>query len=188
MIERDDAIRIVEEELERGHRAWVTAGAEPLPGLVVMGVNEHELVWKVYVQSEEYVRTRDSAAMLGGHGPYLVDRVDGGLHSIGVVSELEGAWEDDYRSRIRGLPVRTPVDDLHDELRTAAGAAGGRLAAARALRRKVTGLSPAHALAYVAGVLAGDVPTQLLAVAHQELVQPIDRVLTVRTRGVDADF
>lgn len=188
MIERDDAIRIVEEQLERGHQSGVAAGTEQFPRNVIVSVVEHELVWKVYVQSEEYARTRNVAAMLVGHGPYLVDRADGGLHSIGVLFEIEGAWEDDYRGRIRGLPVRTPVDDLHDNLRTVAEAAGGRMAAVRALRRKVTGLSPTHALAYVTGLLAGEVPAQLLAVAHQELVKPIDRVLTVRTYGVDADF
>ncbi|MER5374984.1 YrhB domain-containing protein [Streptomyces sp. NPDC002553] len=188
VIERDDAIRIVEAHLERGHQAWAAAGAEQFPRHVIVGVVEHELVWKVYVQSEEFARTRNVAAMLVGNGPYLVDRADGGLHSIGVVSEMEGAWEDDYRGRIRGLPVRTPMDDLHDELRTAAEAAGGRMAAVRALRRKVTGLSPAHALAYVTGLLAGEVPAQLLAVAHQELMKPIDRVLAVRSYGVDADF
>ncbi|MFF8595793.1 YrhB domain-containing protein [Streptomyces sp. NPDC015220] len=188
MIERDDAVRIVEEELARGHQAWVAAGVERFPRSVVVRVIEHELVWKVYVQSEEYARTGSLAAMLVGQGPYLVDRADGGLHSIGVLSEVEGAWEDDYRSRIRGLPVRTPVDDLHDELRTVAEGTGGRVAAVRALRRKVTGLSPRHALAYVTGLLAGVVPTQLLAIAHQELVEPLDRVLAVRTFGIDADF
>ncbi|MFJ2377912.1 YrhB domain-containing protein [Streptomyces sp. NPDC087769] len=158
MIERDDAVRIVEEELARSHQAWVAAGVEQFPRSVVVHVVEHELVWKVYVQSEEYARTRNVAAMLVGHGPYLVDRANGGLHSIGAVSEIQGAWEDDYRSRVR------------------------------ALRRKVTGLSPTHALAYVTGLLAGEVPTQLLAIAHQELVKPLDRVLAVRTFGVDADF
>ncbi|MET8745267.1 YrhB domain-containing protein [Streptomyces sp. NPDC004728] len=188
MIQRDDAVRIVEEELARGHRAWVAAGVAQFPRSVVVRVVQHELVWKVYVQSEEYARTRNVSAMLVGHGPYLVDRADGGLHSIGAVSANEGAWEDDYRSRIRGLPVRTPVDDLHDELRTAAEATGGRMAAVRALRRKVTGLSPAHVLAYVSGLLADEVPPQLLAIAHEELVRPLDRVLAVRTFGVDADF
>ncbi|MFC9398602.1 YrhB domain-containing protein [Streptomyces sp. NPDC057027] len=188
VIERDDAIRMVEDHLERGHQAGVAAGTDQFPRLVIVDVVEHELVWKVYVQSEEFARTRSAAAMLVGHGPYLVDRVDGGLHSIGVLSEIEEAWEDDYRGRIRGLPVRTPVDDLHDELRTAAEAAGGRIAAVRALRLKVTGLSPAHALAYVSGLLAGEVPARLLAVVHQELVRPIDRVMAVRTYGVDADF
>ncbi|MEU1229697.1 hypothetical protein [Streptomyces sp. NPDC005828] len=80
------------------------------------------------------------------------------------------------------------MDDLHDELRTTAEAAGGRIAAVRALRLKVTGLSPTHALAYVSGLLTGEVPAQLLGVVQQELVEPVDRVLAVRTYGVDADF
>ncbi|WP_435060457.1 YrhB domain-containing protein [Streptomyces sp. bgisy060] len=181
-------MRIVEKHPERDHQARVAAGAEPFSREVVVSVVEHELVWKVHVQSEEYARTRKAAAMSVGHGPYLVDRADRGLHSIGAVSEIEGAWEDDYRGRIRGLPVRTPMDGLHDELRTAAEAAGGHMAAVRALRHKVTGLSPTHALAYVTGLLAGEVPAQLLAVAHRELVKPLDRVLAVRTHGVDADF
>ncbi|MFF8381607.1 YrhB domain-containing protein [Streptomyces sp. NPDC015661] len=188
VIERDDAIRIVEEQLERCHQARVVAGAEPFPRSVITSVVEHDLVWKVYVQSEEYARTRNVTAMQVGYGPYLVDRADGGLHSIGVLSEIEGAWEDDYRGRIRGLPVRTPVDDLHEELRAIAEAASGRMAAVRALRRRVTELSPANALAYVSGLLAGNVPPQLLAIAYQELVKPVDRVLAVRTYGVDADF
>ncbi len=96
---------------------------------------------KAYVQSEEYARSRNAAAMPVGHGPYPVDRVNGGLHSIGVLSEVKGAGEDDYRRRVRGLPARTAVDDLHGELR-AAEAAGGRVAAVRALRRRVPGLSP----------------------------------------------
>ncbi|MGC0334932.1 hypothetical protein RKD23_008009 [Streptomyces sp. SAI-170] len=188
MIDRDDAVRIVEEELERGLQAQAASSVEPGPRSVVARVVEHELVWKVYVQSEEYERTRDPAAMLVGHGPYLVDRVDGGLHSIGVLSAIAGAWEDDYRGRIRGLPVRTAVDDLHDELRAVADATGGRVAAVRVLRRKVTGLSPVQALAYVTGLLEGEVPTELLAIAHQELVNPVDRVLAVHTFGVDAGF
>ncbi|MFF2901096.1 YrhB domain-containing protein [Streptomyces sp. NPDC057966] len=87
MIERDDAVRIVGKELARSHQAWVAAGVEQFPRSVVVHVDDHELVWKVYVQSEEYARTRNAAAMLVGHGPFLVDRADGGLHSIGVVSE-----------------------------------------------------------------------------------------------------
>lgn len=156
--------------------------------MVVLRVDEHELVWKVYVQSEEYARTRDPRSMLVGHGPYLVDRVDGGLHSIGALSEVQGAWEDDYRGRIRGLPVRTAVDDLHDGLRTEAASEGGRTAAVRALRRKVDGLSPADAHAYVTGLLEGEVPAGLLAIARRQLVEPVSRVLAVRSRGVDADF
>lgn len=78
--------------------------------MAVVRVEEHELVWIVSWQSEEFVRTRNSRYMLVGNGPYLVDRVDGGLHQIGVVCAKTGEWETDYRARVRGLPVRTAVD------------------------------------------------------------------------------
>ncbi|MFJ9644034.1 YrhB domain-containing protein [Streptomyces sp. NPDC101206] len=182
MIARDEAVRIVEEELARERRARAARGVGQPRRTVVVDVREHELVWLVLVQSEEYARTRDRHTMLVGHGPYLVDRLDGGLHCIGAVSAVTGAWEDDYRSRIRGLPVRrTAVDDLHDELRAAAGAGGDRMAAARVLRWKLPALSPAEARAYVTGLLAGEVPPRLLAVAQEELVRPLSRVLAVRT-------
>ncbi|MFD4743246.1 YrhB domain-containing protein [Streptomyces virginiae] len=90
VIERETAVRIVEEELDREAQEWAARGVAPVP-TTVLHVEEHELVWKVYWQSEEYARTRDPAAMLVGHGPYLVDRLDGGLHQIGAVSEIEGA-------------------------------------------------------------------------------------------------
>ncbi|MFG3193726.1 hypothetical protein [Streptomyces omiyaensis] len=83
------------------------------------------------------------------------------------------------------MPVRTPVEELHDGPRTVAEAAGGRTAAARALRRKVPGLSPAHALAHVTGLLAGEVPAPLLAVARQELVDPFEPAPAVHAHGVD---
>ncbi|MHC8564101.1 hypothetical protein ACW23B_26800 [Streptomyces albidoflavus] len=70
-----------------------------------------------------------------------MDRVDGGLHRVGVVSALSGEWEADYRSRIRRLPVRTAVDDLHDALREVA-AARGRFAAVRTLRGRLPVLRP----------------------------------------------
>lgn len=92
--------------------------------MTVVRVEEHELVWIVFCQSEEFARTRKMEHMVLGEGPYMVDRVDGGLHKIGVVSSKMGEWEADYRARIRGLPVRTAVDDLHDVLRGIAGTRG----------------------------------------------------------------
>lgn len=181
VIGREDAVRIVEEELEREHRRSSALGVEPVR-VVVTEVEEHELVWLVHSQSEEYVRTGEFGSMLIGGGPYLVDRVDGGLHTMGAVSWATGAWETDYRVRIRGLTVRTAVDDLHDEIRELA-AARGRVHAARALRRRLPALSPAQALRYVNGLPAGagDAPADLVAVAVGQLVEPVDPVLAVRT-------
>ncbi|MEU6241081.1 YrhB domain-containing protein [Streptomyces sp. NPDC047024] len=180
MIERDAAIRIVEEQLEREDQRSRAIGNDATR-TVVTHVEEHELVWIVSWQSEEFVRTRNVRSMLVGAGPYLVDRLDGGLHAIGAVAARTGEWEADYRARIRGLPVRTAVDDLHDALRTAT-ASHGRLHAVRALRRSLPELSPAQALAYVNALLGdGDVPAGLAAVATRQLVAPVDPVLGVRT-------
>ena len=178
MIERETAARLVQEELERRH-GRAPAGPNKVR-MVVTHVEEHELVWMVHYQSEEFVRTRNPEAQLVGGGPYLVDRLDGGLHRIGVVSAGLGAWEDDYRSRIRGLPVRTAVDALHDEIRRI-GADRGRMACVRELRRRLPVLSPAEAIQYATALLNGDAPVCLVAVATKELVKPLNPVLAVKT-------
>ncbi|MFF4899750.1 YrhB domain-containing protein [Streptomyces sp. NPDC001068] len=179
MIERGAAVRAVEEQLERDHQRWRAVGTDAVR-MAVVRVEEHELVWLVFWQSEEFARTRDSRHMLIGNGPYLVDRVDGGLHRIGVVSARTGAWENDYRTRIRGLPVRTAVDDLHDALRAVA-ATRGRMHAARTLRRRLPVLTPAEAVEYVSALPAGDMPARLLAVVTEELVEPLGREIAVET-------
>lgn len=179
VIERETAVRMVEEELDRENREWAYRGLASIR-TAVLRVEEHELVWKVYWQSEEYARTRDPDTMLIGHGPYLVDRIDGGLHQIGAVSELEGAWETDYRVRIRGQAVRTSVDDLHDEIRENA-AMRGRMQAVRILRQRLPVLPPAQALEYVSALLNANAPAHLVAVAVEQLIEPMNPVLTVQT-------
>ncbi|NEC08796.1 YrhB domain-containing protein [Streptomyces sp. SID7909] len=179
MIEREEAVRLVEEQLEREHREWLAKGVEQ-PAVAVADVEEHELVWIVHWQSVEYLRTESFKDMLLGNGPYLVDRVDGGLHRIGVVSAVSGAWQDDYRGRIRGLPVRTAVDELHDAVRAAA-AEHGRLHAMRMLRRKLPGMSPSAAANYVRTLLDGEPPAHFVAAATAELVEPINPVEMVET-------
>lgn len=148
--------------------------------MAVVDVDEHELVWIVHWTSERFVRTRDPEFMLAGNGPYLVDRVDGGLHQVGVVSAMTGEWEDDYRARIRGQPVRTAVDDLHDVLREIAPTRG-RMHAVRTLRQRLPVLSPAEAIEYVSALLECDAPARLVAVATKELVEPLNPVLGVKT-------
>ena len=148
--------------------------------MAVVDAEEHELVWIVSWQSEEFVSTRNSEFMLVGNGPYLVDRVDGGLHQIGVVSAVTGEWQADYRTRIRGLPVRTAVDDLHDEL-CGVAAARGRMCAVRILRHRLPVLTPAEAIEYVSALLAGSAPARLVGLATKELVEPLNPVLAVKT-------
>ncbi|MEU5098486.1 YrhB domain-containing protein [Streptomyces sp. NPDC020996] len=179
MIEREAAVRAVEDQLERDYQQWRAADADAMR-MAVVDVEEHELVWIVSWASEEFVRTRNPGFMLVGNGPYLVDRVDGGLHRIGVVSAHTGAWEADYRARIRGLPVRTAVDDLHDALGEVA-AARGRMHAVRTLRQRLPVLSPAEAIEYVSALLDGEAPARLVAVATEELVEPLDPVFAVKT-------
>ncbi|MFJ9008178.1 YrhB domain-containing protein [Streptomyces canus] len=179
MIERDAAVRAVEEQLERDCQQWRAVSVDAMR-MAVVRVVEHELVWIVFWQSEEFVRTQNRGHMLIGNGPYLVDRVDGGLHQIGVVSAKTGEWETDYRARIRGLPVRTDVDDLHDALRGVA-AARGRMHAVRTLRQRLPMLSPAEAIEYVSELLTKNAPARLVAVATKELVEPLNPVLGVKT-------
>ncbi|MFI8449197.1 hypothetical protein [Streptomyces erythrochromogenes] len=107
------------------------------------------------------------------HGPYMVDRIDGGLHRIGIARH-------NYRARIRGLAVRTAVDDLHDEVREAV-AGHGRVPAVRIVRQRLPVLSPGQALRYVSALPHGDAPADLVALAVEELVEPFDEVLAVRT-------
>ncbi|MFD8008251.1 YrhB domain-containing protein [Streptomyces mirabilis] len=179
VIEREAAVRIAEEELDREYQKWSAAGVDSIRTAVVH-VEEHELVWIIYWQSVEFMRTRNPSAMLIGNGPYLVDRIDGGLHEIGVVSAKSGEWEADYRVRIRGLAVRTPVDDLHDEI-CEVTTTRGRMQAVRTLRQRLPVLSPAQALKYVSGLLDCDAPAHLVAVAAEQLVEPINPVLAVKT-------
>lgn len=147
--------------------------------MVVVDVREHELVWIVSWTSEEFVRARNPEFMLAGNGPYLVDGVDGGLHRIGVVSAVTGEWEADYRARIRGLAVRTAVDDLHLPVCEVA-AARGRMHAVRTLRQRLPMFSPAGAIEYVSALLGGVAPARLVAVAIKELVEPLNPVLAVK--------
>jgi hypothetical protein len=179
VIEREAAVRAVEEQLERDYQQWRSVRVDALR-MAVVGVKKHELVWIISWQSEEFVRTRDAEHMLVGNGPYLVDRVDGGLHQIGVVAAVTGQWEADYRARIRGLPVRTAVDELHDAIRGVA-ATRGRIHAVRTLRQKLPVLSPAQAIEYVSTLLDGDVPASLVGVATKELVEPLNPALAAKT-------
>ncbi|MFI0219864.1 YrhB domain-containing protein [Streptomyces lydicus] len=178
VIERDAAVRIVEEELERDYLRELSHGLEPVR-MAVTHVEQHELVWIVFWTSEEYLRTRDSGLMLAGNGPYLVDRADGGLHQVGVASAAIGAWESDYRVRIRGQAVRSAVDDLHDEVRAVA-TARGRIHALRTLRQRLPMLSHAQAITYVSALKDGEAPAHLVEIATRALVTPTNPVLSVK--------
>ncbi|MFF8609521.1 YrhB domain-containing protein [Streptomyces sp. NPDC015346] len=179
MIDRETAVQIVEEQLERDYETDRSVRPDPML-MAVAGVEEHELVWIVSWTSEEYLRTRNPDFMVVGNGPYLVDRLDGSLHQIGVVSAVSDGWQEDYRSRIRGQAVRTAVDDLHEEVRGVA-AARGRIHAMHTLRQRLPVLSLAEVIEYVGALKDGTVPDHLLRVATEELVPPVNPVLTATT-------
>ncbi|MFF1459609.1 YrhB domain-containing protein [Streptomyces sp. NPDC058330] len=179
MIDREAAVRIVEEQLELDHQKALSRCQDPMR-MAVAHVEEHELVWIVSWTSEACLRTRDPAFMPAGNGPYLVDRVDGSLHEIGAVSAVTDGWQEDYRGRIPGQAVRTAVDDLHDEIRTVT-AARGRIHAMHTLRQRLPGLSHAEVIAYVRALQDGDAPDHLVRTATRELVPPVDPVPAVHT-------
>ncbi|MDH2391151.1 YrhB domain-containing protein [Streptomyces sp. HNM0663] len=170
MIDREFAVRLVEAQLERES-----------PGrLTVTHVEEHELAWIVSYQSAEYVRTGEPSQLSVGNGPFLVDRVDGGLHSIGAVSAVTGAWETDYRTRIRKTPTRTAVDDLHDAMRRTT-ATRGRIFAMHMLRQMVPALAHAEVIEYVNALQTGSPPAHLVEISTKALVPELDPVLSVHT-------
>ncbi|MGW2402141.1 YrhB domain-containing protein [Kitasatospora sp. NPDC001664] len=168
MIDREYARHLAQEDLDLKFEGR----------FVVSGVEEHELVWIVHYQTPEYLRTRDPMQRLGGNGPYLVDRLDGGLHAIG---SSVGDWEDDYRRRIRRMPVRTAVDDLEDAVRQAV-TEQGRVVAMRLLRRNVPALTHAEAAEYVTALRSGSAPAHLAAIATETLAPIVPEVVTLRRR------
>ncbi|MCR6482900.1 YrhB family protein [Amycolatopsis sp. OK19-0408] len=75
--------------------------------MVVMAVRPHRLGWVVHSQTERYARTRDMLDMAVGHGPFIVDGVDGSLHQVHATATIEdGSWIDEYlEAAAAGLPV-----------------------------------------------------------------------------------
>ncbi|MGI5359724.1 YrhB domain-containing protein [Streptomyces sp. CA-252508] len=179
MIERDHAVRIVEEELERDHRERLFEGRDPRR-MAVVCAEAHELAWIVHWTCREYLRTGNHAFAPAGNGPYLVDRVDGSLHRTGVLSARDGTWETDYRRRVRGEVLRTAVHELHDEVRAMA-LTRGWTHAMRTLRRGVPALSLTQAAEYVTALLGGGAPAHLHALAAAALTPTAAPAATVET-------
>ncbi|MYS82709.1 YrhB domain-containing protein [Embleya scabrispora] len=168
MIEREYAVRLVEACLAK---EWERRpySADPDSRPVVCDVERHALGWIVSSQAKAYVRTGDRRYLLIGAGPYIVDGEDGGLHALGVVDFVTGAWESAYRVRVRGERMPGPRDELDAELR-ALIVTYGRISALRRLRRVVRGLGPSAAQRYLTAVQAGEDP-------QAELRAVVDRAL-----------
>ncbi|MFI9779201.1 YrhB domain-containing protein [Streptomyces sp. NPDC051956] len=61
-MKREAAVQAVEEQLERDCQQWRATGVDAMR-MAVAHVAEHELVWIVTWDSEEFVRTRNSEFM-----------------------------------------------------------------------------------------------------------------------------
>ncbi|GLY90124.1 hypothetical protein Airi02_080530 [Actinoallomurus iriomotensis] len=172
MIDRDRAVRLVEEVLRAEEREFAERG-RPVT-LAIDKVTEHRLGWIIASQSESYLRSGNAGDMLAGGGPYLVDRHDGSIHHIPITDYVGGLWEEDYEQRVkptgaaeadphRGIPFATEIREALEH--------EGRVAAIRLLRRCAPSVNMAEANDYVAAIAAGERPSAGLI----ELVRPPSR-------------
>ncbi|MFF4143967.1 YrhB domain-containing protein [Streptomyces sp. NPDC001698] len=63
----ETAVQAVEEQLERDYQKWRAAGGDAMR-MAVVHVEEHELVWIVSWQSEEFVCTRTRSSCWSATG------------------------------------------------------------------------------------------------------------------------
>ncbi|GAB3147309.1 hypothetical protein GCM10027258_40500 [Amycolatopsis stemonae] len=162
MVSKAWAVQVVERHLAE----WPTQGH---PGMVVMDVSPHRLGWLIFSQSERYVRTREFMDMVVGHGPFLVDGVDGSLHTVHATADREGGeWIEDYLEQVRGLERDDPLRSRITELLCS----GRRLDALRLVRASAPNLGAQGAKAYVEAAAAGvPVPEHLRALLPQPPVR-----------------
>ncbi|MET8997680.1 YrhB domain-containing protein [Amycolatopsis sp. NPDC004169] len=145
MVSKAWAVQVVERHLA----GWSTRGG---PTMVITDIGPHRLGWVVHTQSERYVRTQEMIDMVVGHGPFLVDGVDGSLHTLHATVDLEsGEWIEDYLEQVRGLergdPLRSRIAELIDSSQ--------RLEALRFVRVFASDLGAQGAKEYVDAVAAG---------------------------------
>jgi hypothetical protein len=169
VISREWAVEVVqrhllEEETDRS-----------LPLMVVIDVEHHALGWLVTCQSPQFARTRDWRDAFVGHGPFLVDELDGSLHMVHeqfCSDDLE--WEDQYRQKVRG---EIPWRELDVEVERLIGL-GRRFDALKAVRRAGGGLNPADAVRFVDAISSGvQPPPDVIA----RLPQPDTRYSAIST-------
>ncbi len=118
-VDRQRAVAIVEVLL-------TTELAIPGVELAVSDVEEHDLGWLVFWQTAAWVRTQRFQDTLVGHGPCLVDALDGSVHSIPATTFIHGGWEEQYLVHVRGV---LPPDPLLDAVRVCCSGPAGRLPA-----------------------------------------------------------
>jgi hypothetical protein len=157
VVTKERAVELVEALLarERLESPW----AAQSPEVAAHDVKEHALGWLVFWQSVDYLRSGDPGEMLVGHGPYLVDREDGGIHHIPVTVYGFDGWEEQYLEQVRGARPPDPlVEAVRELLRS-----GGTIAAMRHLRGKVPSLGLTQAKTYVMAVRDDGEPPEELA-------------------------
>lgn len=120
--------------------------------MVVTDVSPHWLGWVINSQSECYLRTREILDAAVGHGPFLVDGVDGSLHEVHATADLgNGEWIEEYLQQVRGIErvdlLRSRIAGLVDS--------GQRLDALRLVRASAADLGAQGAKEYVEAVAAG---------------------------------
>ncbi|MFI9452571.1 YrhB domain-containing protein [Amycolatopsis sp. NPDC052450] len=143
MVSRERAVKIV----ERHVTGWAVHG----PEMVITKVSPHRLGWVVFSQSERYLRSGEITDAVVGHGPFLVDAVDGSLHGLHATADLEqGEWIEEYLEQVRGIarpdPLRARITELTDH--------GRRFDALRLIRASAPDLSAQEARDYVEAVAA----------------------------------
>ncbi|WP_152611115.1 YrhB domain-containing protein [Amycolatopsis sp. MJM2582] len=143
MVSKEWAVEIVERHVS----GWEVHG----PDMVIIKVSPHRLGWVVHSQSERYLRSGEITDAVVGHGPFLVDAVDGSLHGLHATADLEqGEWIAEYPEQVRGIerhdPLRTRIIELTDR--------GRRFDALRLARASAPDLSPQEARDYVEAVAA----------------------------------
>ncbi|WP_280423311.1 YrhB domain-containing protein [Nocardia carnea] len=120
--------------------------------LVVTDVRPHQLGWLITSQGERYLRSRRISDMVIGHGPFLVDGMDGSLHMVHATADPErGEWIVEYREQVRGAErvdqLRARIAELLERDR--------RLDALRVVRAQAPDLTLRGAAEYVEAVAAG---------------------------------
>jgi len=159
VVTKERAVELVEDLLLCKRRE-----SPSMPALAVLDVEEHALGWLVFLQSVEYIRTREHKKMLLGQGPYLVDRQDESIHHIPVTTYVGEDWAELYLRQVKGIRPPDPLvaavrEHLHSE---------GTMAAIRHLRKQAPRLGPREAKTYVMAVRNGaELPEELVALVQE---------------------